>query len=133
MSESIEEFQKQIEDKCDKVRVALAECPEATPHEAKTHSAFALETSIYLYRLLRYINKEIIKVEVQKDASYSSAFKNIDDKVNVSKAKAIASANIDHQKHSIMLKKLENDREYFKGMVSVCENSHKFYKSQFLE
>lgn len=122
-----------VDEKCEQVRTTLAEMPEATPHEAKRASAFALETSLWIARVLRDIKNEIILLEVKKTATYSKSFKGIDDKVNVSKAKAMASANPDHIMADVELKRAENMKEYFEEMFKVCENAHKFYKSQFTE
>lgn len=119
-----------VEQRCEQVRLALAECPDASPAEAKKHSAYALETSLMIVRVLRDVNTELIKIQVQKDAAYSNAFKLVDDKINVSKAKAIASGDKNNQIQTVKLKQFEGYQEYFKKMYEVCENSHRFYKSQ---
>lgn len=129
---TLEEKIQEIETQCEKVRVTLAEEPDVTPAEATFHSAYALETALRIVRVLRDIKDEIIKIEVLKSAAYGKAFESLDNKLNVSKMKALASKDKDYLKQDILLKKSENAVDYFKGMYDVCMDSHKFYKSQMV-
>lgn len=101
---------------------------EVTPNEAQARATEFLSLSYRVNSRLRDTRLEIIKAKVLSDNAYSNAFKTIDEKVNVSKAKALASADREYLKNSVELQKLESEESFWKGMFEVVNNGHIFYK-----
>lgn len=113
-----------------KVQDNLVNKFDVTPFEAKELSAHALATEAILITLLRDVRNEITKLNVMKAAAYKSAMAALSDKLSVSKQKALAEGDKEHQIAIVHLDKMRNNKEYIKGMIDVCADAHKFYKAQ---
>jgi len=127
---TVEEKLALLEGKIDTIQNILVEKYEATPFEAREYSSLSLETQLSLERTLRDVRNEIVKLSVLKDAAYKAAFNSLGNEVSVSKQKAIATGDKEYQINLVKLTKMENNKEYLKGMISICNNAHHFFKSQ---
>jgi len=111
----------------DKLIEKLAEY-NVSPAEAQELSQKFLGMSYRINRKLRDIKNEVIKNSILEKNAYKKAFQVIDNKLSVSKQKALASADMEYLKNSVILQKNVNDVDYWKGVYEVCNNAHIFYK-----
>ena len=95
-----------LEKDCDETMESLADY-EVSPDEAQSRATKFLALSYRVNSKIKSVKNEIIKAKVLATTSYASAFNGVDEKANVSKAKALASANPEHLKQNVLLQKLE--------------------------
>lgn len=101
---------------------------EVSPNEAQHRATLFFSLTYRVNNRLTEVKNEIIKAKVMATASYANAFNGIDEKANVSKAKAIASADKSYLKNSIELQRLEAEEGHWKNMFEIMNNGHIFYK-----
>lgn len=123
MKEQLEALEKE----CDVLMERLTDYM-VSPAEAQELANRFLSMTYRVNHQLRDINNELIKLSVLDKMAYKTAFDKVDAKANVSKAKAEASADKEYLKNSIALQRLENDKDYWKGVYDIFEKGHLFYK-----
>lgn len=112
---------------CDEMMEKLVDY-EVSPNEAQERATQFLSLAYRVNAKLTDVKNDIIKAKVLTTASYANAFSGIDEKANVSKAKALASADKSYLKQSIELQKLEVQESHWKNMFELMNNGHIFYK-----
>jgi len=117
-----------LEQECDTLMERLTSY-NVSPAEAEELSNQFLGMTYRINHKLRDVKNELIKLSILEKNAYSTAFKSLDNKLSVSKQKALASADISCLKASVVLQKTENERDYWKGNYDVFQDAHKFYKS----
>lgn len=127
MSEQIEEQVDKLLEDCDAIMDKIADST-VTPSEAEELSNKFLGLTYRINARLRDLRGDGILLEGVKDIVYSQAFGGIDEKANVSKAKAMATANPTFQKSSIKHKRKDNEIKYWSGNYDIMNNAHIFYK-----
>lgn len=100
---------------CDEMMEKLVDY-EVSPNEAQERATQFLSLAYRVNAKLTDVKNDIIKAKVLTTASYANAFNGIDEKANVSKAKALASADKSYLKQSIELQKLEVQESHWKNM-----------------
>jgi len=125
--EAVQEIVK-LEAECDLLMEELQDY-NVSPSKAQELSNKFLGMSYRINRKIRDMRNEMIKLSLLERNSYSKAFKSQDPKLNVSKAKAFASADKEYMRSHIMLQRNENERDYWKGIYDIFNDAHKFYKS----
>jgi len=116
-----------VED-CDSLMERLSSY-NVTPSEAEELSSRFLDMTYRINKHLRDIKNEQIKFSILDKNKYADAFKELDNKLSVSKQKALASSNKEYLRANVMLQKNSNEIDYWKSNLDICQDAHKFYKS----
>ena len=118
---------KSFEQECDLLMGELNNY-DASPSEAQDLANKFLGMSYRVVGVIRDISNEIIMLDICEKGAYKSGFDSVDEKVNVTKAKALAQSN---PKFLLAMKKkqeMENYKDYWKGVLDVFNNAHIFYR-----
>jgi hypothetical protein len=118
----------QLMSDCDAAMERIADVT-VTPAEAEELSNLFLGLTYRVNNRIRELKNDLIPLELKKTLSYNKAFKSVDDKVNVSKAKALASADTEYLSDMARQTKKENEVDYWKRNFDVLNNAHIFFKS----
>jgi len=117
-----------LEQECDTLMEELANY-NVSPAEAEELANKFLAMAYRINRKVRDIRNDIIKLSLLERNAYADAFKQLDDKLSVSKQKALASSDRNFLRQNVLLQKTSNACEYWRGNYDVFEKAHIFYKS----
>ena len=128
LKERLNKIEAEFDELMDKLNVY-----DVSPSEAYELAAKFLAGSYRVNKIVRDVSNDIIRLDIREKASYKVAFDGIDNKINVTKSKAIASADKDYLARMMEKEEAENAKSYWKGVYEVFTNAHIFYKLQTRE
>jgi len=100
-----------------------------SPSEAYELAAKFLSASYAANKAIRDISNELIIFDLQEKTAYKDAIEKIDNKVNVIKTKAIASADKAYLSKILKKQQLEGLKSYWRGCYDIFNNAHIFYRN----
>lgn len=119
---------EELRKECDELIDCLSDFM-VSPVEAQRLSARYLTMKHRISNVLLDVRNELVKFNVAESIKYGEAFAEQDPKLNVSKARAYALSNKKYLSAMKKKKECENEKKYWKEMLSLMEQGHFFYKS----
>jgi len=123
----MEDNKNLLKNDCDEMMERLSNY-EVSPNEAQELATRFFQLAYRVNNKLRDVKNEIIRSKTLATTAYANAFNVVDEKANVSKAKAVASADKTYLRQNVELQRLENEESYWKNMLDLMNNGHIFYK-----